>query len=177
MTLGIGVIGTGKHGERYLRHVAEVPALRLVAVCRRNQARGEEQARAHGCRYYGTPEALIADPDVDAVVLVVPPTANERIAVAAAAARKALLVEKPLAPTLAACRTIVDAVARAGVPAMVAHTLRFNSVVAALVRARDSIGPLPAAVLTQRFEPSVLPWLDRPEEAGGGIILHTGVHS
>jgi predicted dehydrogenase len=177
MTTGIGIIGTGKHGERYLRHVADVPGLRLAALCRRDRARGEAQARAFGCRFHAEPEALLADRDVDAAILVLPPTVNERVAIAAARAGKALLIEKPLAPTLAACGAIAAAVAAAGVPAMVAHTLRFNAVVAALAAARATVGPLHAAVLTQRFEPSALGWLDRAAEAGGGIILHTGVHS
>ncbi len=60
---------------------------------------------------------------------------------------------------------------------MVAHTLRFNAVVGALRDALPAIGPIHAAVLSQRFEPSTLPWLDRRVEAGGGIVLHTGVHS
>lgn len=177
MAIGVGVVGGGKHGERYLRHVDDVPGLRLVALCRRDRVRGEAQARAYGCRYHDDAGRLIADPDVDAVVLVVPPTANVRLATAAASAGKALLIEKPLAASLDECRRIAAAVAAAGVPAMVAHTLRFNAVVATLRDALPTIGALHAAVLTQRFEPSSLPWLDRRAEAGGGIILHTGVHS
>ncbi len=177
MAIGLGIIGTGKHGARYLAHVADVPALRLAAITRRDRAAGERQAREHGCRFHTDAEALIADPAVDAVVLVVPPTANLRFALATAAAKKALLIEKPLAPTVAECRRIADAVATAGVTAMVAHTLRFNHVVGALRAALPSIGDLHAAVLSQRFEPSSLPWLDRRAEAGGGMILHTGVHS
>jgi len=177
MSIGVGVIGGGKHGERYLRHVPEVPGLRLAALCRRDRARGEAQARAGGCRFHERGEELIADPDVEAVVLVVPPTLTVRFATAAAAAGKALLIEKPLAPTLAQCATIAAAVERARITAMVAHTLRFNAVVTALRAALPAIGPLHAAVLTQRFETSSLAWLDRRAEAGGGIILHTGVHS
>ncbi|HEY2385807.1 MAG TPA: Gfo/Idh/MocA family oxidoreductase [Candidatus Binatia bacterium] len=173
----MGVIGGGKHGERYLRHVPDVPGLRLVGLCRRDGTRGEAQARAAGCRFYARGEDLIADPDVAAVVLVVPPTRTVRFATAAAAAGKALLIEKPLAPTLAECATIAAAVECAQVTAMVAHTLRFNAVVVALRAALPAIGPLHAAALTQRFETSSLGWLDRRAEAGGGIILHTGVHS
>jgi predicted dehydrogenase len=177
MALGVGVIGTGKHGVRYLRHLGEVPGLRLVALSRRDRGEGERQAGAYGCRYVSEPEALIEDPAVDVVVLVVPPTQHLRLCVAAARARKAFLVEKPLAASLAECRAIAEAAAASGVTAMVAHTLRFNAVVRALAAALPAIGPLHAAVLTQRFEPSALPWLDRRVEAGGGIILHTGVHS
>jgi predicted dehydrogenase len=178
VAIGLGIIGTGKHGARYLAHAAaDVPGLELIAIARRDRVAGERQAREYGCRFYQDAEALIADPAIAAVVLVVPPPLNLRLAMAAAAAGKALLIEKPLAPTVAACRAIADAIARAGVPAMVAHTLRFNAVVGVLRDALPSIGPLHAAVLSQRFEPSALAWLDRRAEAGGGIILHTGVHS
>ena len=177
MALGLGIIGTGKHGGRYLAHAADVPGVRLTAICRRDRVAGERQADAYGCRYHAEPAALIADAAVDVVVLVVPPTANVALAVAAARAGKHLLIEKPLAPTVAECRTIADAVGRAGVTAMVAHTLRFNAVVRALRAALPSIGGLHAAVLSQRFEPTSLGWLDRRAEAGGGIVLHTGVHS
>jgi predicted dehydrogenase len=177
VAIGLGIIGTGKHGARYVQHVADVPAFRLAAIARRDRDAGERQAREHGCRFHAEAEALIADPAVEAVVLVVPPTLNVRLAEAAARAGKPLLIEKPLAPTVAECRRIAEAVARAGVTAMVAHTLRFNAVVRTLRDALPSIGALHAVVLSQRFEPSSLPWLDRKSEAGGGIILHTGVHS
>lgn len=177
MAIGLGIIGLGKHGARYLTHVGDVPAFALAAISRRDGEAGARQAREHGCRFHADADALIADPTVDAVVLVVPPTLTERYAGAAARAGKALLIEKPLAPTVAGCRRIADAVARAGVTAMVAHTLRFNAVVQALRAALPSIGPLHAVMLSQRFEPSTLPWLDRRSEAGGGIVLHTGVHS
>jgi predicted dehydrogenase len=39
------------------------------------------------------------------------------------------------------------------------------------------IGPLHALYLSQRFEPAPLDWLDHRAESGGGIVLHTGVHS
>ena len=58
-----------------------------------------------------------------------------------------------------------------------AHTLRWNTVVRALRDRMSDLGPLRALVVNQRFEPSPLDWLDRPELSGGGILLHTGVHS
>jgi predicted dehydrogenase len=114
---------------------------------------------------------------VDAVVTVVPPVYNVAIAEAACRAGKAVLFEKPLAATLVGARRIVETVRAAGVPAMVAQTLRFDATVAAVRAHLTSIAPLHAISLVQRFEPSPLAWLDRPEESGGGIVLHTGVHS
>src|SRR5262245_5827518 len=91
VAIGFGIIGTGKHGARYLKHMVDVPALRLVAIARRDRDAGEAQARAAGCRFHTEAEALIADPEVEAMALVVPPTLNESLAVAAARAGKALL--------------------------------------------------------------------------------------
>src|SRR6185436_7603370 len=58
-----------------------------------------------------------------------------------------------------------------------AQTLRFDATVAAVRAHVDAIAPLHAITLVQRFEPVTLTWLDRPAESGGGVLLHTGVHS
>lgn len=177
MAIGLGIIGTGKHGSRYLAHIRDVPAVRLAAITRRNRDAGERQARQYGCAFHADPDALITDPAVDAVVLVVPPVLNLGLVERAARAGKALLIEKPLARSVAECRAIAEVTGRAQVPVMVAHTLRFNAVVRTIRDALPSIGALHAVALTQRFEPSTLGWLDRPAESGGGILIHTGVHS
>lgn len=175
--LRIGLIGAGRHGERYVRHLADVDGARLAAVCRRDRAQGQALAAAHACAFHDDWRALVDDPAVDAVVTVVPPVLHRAIAEAACRARKPLLVEKPLATTLEDARRIVDAVDAANVVAMVAHTLRFDATVAAVRAHLDAIAPLHGLTLIQRFEPSPLTWLDRRAESGGGVILHTGVHS
>jgi predicted dehydrogenase len=177
-TLGIGLIGLGKHGARYARHIVEdLREAALVAVCRRNRAEGEKLAAASGCAFHEDYHALVADPRVDAVVVAVPPTLHPAIVEAACRAGKPLLVEKPLATSLAGARRIAGLVSASGVRAMVAHTLRFNSTVQTVQAHVPEIGPLHALYLSQRFEPSPLAWLDRRAESGGGIVLHTGVHS
>jgi predicted dehydrogenase len=176
--LGIGIVGAGKHGLRYVRHLTEeVTDARLVALCRREREAGAALARAHGCVFHGDWRALIADPAVDAIVSVVPPPLNRPIAEAASAAGKHLLLEKPLAASVADARRIAAAVDAAGVRAMVAQTLRFDATVAAVRAQLAALGPLHALALSQRFEPSPLAWLDRRAESGGGVLLHTGIHS
>src|SRR5207247_1348143 len=92
--LAVGLIGTGKHGQRYARHIrADVPELTLAALSRRDPARGREQARALGCRFHDDWAALVADPAVAAVIAVVPPTLHPALAAAGAAARHPVLVE------------------------------------------------------------------------------------
>src|SRR5512134_109355 len=106
-TLGIGIIGAGKHGVRYANHLAhEVPGAALVAICRRNRAEGEAVAAAHGCAFHDDWHALIDDPRVGAIVTVVPPVLNREIAEAACRARKPILLEKPVAATVADGRRI-----------------------------------------------------------------------
>jgi predicted dehydrogenase len=176
--IAVGLIGAGKHGQRYAHHLhADVPGLALAALSRRDREKGREQAAALGCRFHADWRALVADPAVEAVVAVVPPTLHPSIAAAVAAARKPLLIEKPLAPTGAAAREIVRVLGAAGVPALMAHTLRWNRVVRVIRERLPSLGPLRALVLNQRFEPSPLTWLDDPDISGGGMLLHTGVHS
>jgi predicted dehydrogenase len=176
--IAVGVIGTGKHGRRYLDHLrADVPELRLAAIARRDPTAGAADARERGCTFHADWRALVDDPAVEAVVAVVPPALHPAIAAAVAAARKPLLIEKPLATSGEAAIGIVRTLRAAGVPCLMAHTLRWNGVVEALRAALPSLGPLRAVYLNQRFEPSPLRWLDEPELSGGGIMLHTGVHS
>ena len=176
--LGIGIIGAGKHGLRYVRHLTEdVEGATLVALCRRDRVAGAALAAAHGAAFHASWRALVDDPRVDAIVTVVPPVLNAAIAEAACAAGKSLLLEKPVAASLADARRIARAVDRSGVRAMVAQTLRFDATVAVVRAHVDRIAPLHAVTLVQRFEPVTLAWLDHLAESGGGALLHTGVHS
>jgi predicted dehydrogenase len=174
----VGVVGAGKHGERYLRHIHEdLPELSVRLVCRRDRAAGRAQAERFGARYVDDFRALVTSPEIAAVIAVVPPTLNVEICTAAARAGKAILVEKPLAVGVAAGVEIRHAIEAAAVPCMVAQTLRFNSVVRAVRDDLGRLGALHQLSLTQRFEPSRLDWLDDPRTSGGGNLLHTGVHS
>ena len=176
--IGVGLIGAGKHGQRYATHVVrDVPAFALRALSRRDAARGTAQAGEVGARFHTDWRALVADPAVDAVVAAVPPTLHRAIAEAVATAGKALLIEKPLATTGADAVAIRRALGDAGVPCLMAHTLRWNTVVRTVRDLMPGMGRLRALALNQRFEVSTLDWLDEPEIAGGGIVLHTGVHS
>ncbi|MGH7858591.1 MAG: Gfo/Idh/MocA family protein, partial [Candidatus Binatia bacterium] len=125
----VGLVGAGKHGERYLRHVVvDVPDLRLALLCRRDREAGLRQAESCGARFVGDFRELVSSPEIEAVIAVVPPSLNPEICTLAATAGKAILVEKPLAVSVAAGRRLRAVVERAGVPLMVAQTLRFNQV-------------------------------------------------
>jgi predicted dehydrogenase len=176
-TIRFGLIGLGIHGQRYARHIMQdINGAELYAVCRQDPAQGEAFARAHNVRYYREYLDLLSDPQVDAVVVVTPPALHERICTTAVLAGKPVLVEKPLAHNTREGLNIVEAVARSGTVLMVSQTLRFNSVVRTLEHHLDELGPIHTISINQRLEPSEREWSDNFAAAGGGVILHTGVH-
>jgi len=176
-TVRFGLIGLGIHGMRYARHLMQdVDGAVLYAVCRQDPARGQAFAREHNVRYYREYLDLLSDPQVDAVVVVTPSYLHERICTTAVTAGKAVLVEKPLACNTREAINIVEATARAGGLLMVSHTLRFNAVVRALENHLDEVGPIHTISMNQRLEPPQREWMDDFARAGGGAILHTGVH-
>ena len=174
----VGLIGVGKHGVRYARHIRDdMPDLELVAIARRDPDRAAAQARELGARPYTDYRELIERGGIDAVIAAVPSALNLDIVRCAARAGLPVLLEKPAAPSLAAGRELLATVQEHPMPVMVAQTLRYNAVVRALFSARAEVGALHSLTLTQRFERSVLGWIDDPEQAGGGIVLQTGVHA
>jgi predicted dehydrogenase len=176
--IGFGLIGAGKHGSRYARHICQdIEEAELVALCRRSREEGEKIAQEYHCTYYPDYRELIADKRVRAIVVAVPPALHGSMVTAACREGKSLLIEKPFAVSMAEGKSLCELVSSRGVLCMVAHTLRFNSVVQAMRARIPDIAPLHTLYLSQRFEPSTLPWLDRRKLAGGGIVLHTGVHS
>jgi predicted dehydrogenase len=168
----------GKHGRRYAHHItADLPDLELVALARRDRDQAESAAREFGCRFDTDYRRIIEADDIDAVIVAVPPALHFEIIMHAARAGRPVLLEKPAAIDLATGRAMRAELARHPVPVMVAQTLRYNGVVRALLAARETIGAIHSISLSQRFEPSRLAWLDDPAQSGGGITLHTGVHS
>lgn len=170
-----GLVGLGRHGERYARHLlADLPEATLTALCRRDRVAGEAFARQHGVAFYSDHRALLESGTIDALAVVVPPDRCSDICVEALGRRIPVLVEKPMGHTAAAARAIVAATEACGVPLMVAQTLRFDTVVGAIKARIPEIGRMHAIALSQRFEPSDRTWIDR--EGPGGIVLNTGVH-
>ena len=174
--LGIGIIGLGRHGMRYAKHLVEdFPNARLVGFTRRDAVEAAKNERELGVPAYRDFRALLLAPDLDAVVVVVPPVFHPEILQSAAERGKPVLLEKPAALNLDDGRRIRDAVRVAGIPVMVAQTMRYNETVTTIKRESIRIGRLHSVRLSQRFEPSPTSWIyDR--SAGGGAMLHTGVH-
>ena len=120
MAKGFGVIGTGLWGEYHALVYSTHPGAELVAVCDVNAERAAQVAHRYGARrWYTRYTDLLADPEVDALTVATPDHLHCEIGVAAAKAGKHILMEKPLALTVADCQAIINAAAAAGVKLMV----------------------------------------------------------
>jgi myo-inositol 2-dehydrogenase / D-chiro-inositol 1-dehydrogenase len=116
MTVRVGVIGTGMIGQDHIRRITEViPGGRVAAVTDVDLDRaGQVAAGLAGARVHPTGQDLIADPDVDAVLVTSWGATHEEYVLAAIAAGKRVFCEKPLAPTAAGALRIVEAEMAAG---------------------------------------------------------------
>ena len=177
MDFRIGVIGAGAHGERYVRHGRQdVPGLTVTALCRRSTEAGRKLAAQHGCRYHQAPEDLIADPEVDGVIVCTPPSSHFELAQAVLAAGKPLLLEKPMTGLLGEAERLVELAAAAPHPLMVAQALRWNPVILKVRELMPRLGRVHLVRLAQRLAPTTLAWQRNPDETIGGSVLLTGVH-
>ncbi|MCS6291685.1 MAG: Gfo/Idh/MocA family oxidoreductase [Nitrospira sp.] len=175
--IGLGLIGAGRHGIRYARHlIQDIPDARLHAVCRQHPEQGLDVPGSEAVRIYGRPEELIADPLVDAIILVVPPVLHKDLCLAAVSARKPVLIEKPLATTYSDACVMVEAAARARVPLMTAHTLRFDETIQSLLAFRSRVGRPEQLVMTSHIETKGRS-VDHAYGYGRrGALLEFGVH-
>lgn len=116
--LRIGLIGASRVATYAVIAAAkELDDVEVVAVAARDAERARSYADEHGItRAYGDYGSLIADPEVDLVYVGTPPALHVEQALAAIAAGKAVLVEKPFALTSADAQRVHDAGKAAGVP-------------------------------------------------------------
>jgi len=173
---GVGIIGTGRHGSRYANHIInDMEEMELTAIARRSPE-GKDQADVWRTKWYGDWQALISDPDVEAVIAAVPPFLNLAIAGECAAAGKPLLVEKPLATNSREAAEIVSLMQEAGLSLTVGQTLRYSPVIKSLKARIKEMGAVYSFTANQRLEPSTLVWHDVREIAGAGVVFHTAIH-
>ena len=125
MELGIGVVGGGFMGRTWSQVAGMAPGTPLRAVA--GGRRAAKLAVDYGVAEEPTVDKLLARADVDIVIITSPPRAHLDQVVAAAAAGKHVLVEKPMAPDAAACRTMAAACREAGVALAVVSQHRFRN--------------------------------------------------
>lgn len=128
MTLGVAVLGTGRIVETgYVPAFNAVDDAKLVAVLSRDTVRAESFAKEHGiANAYSDLQALLSDPQVDAVIVATPDATHEPQAIAAAKAGKHIFCEKPMSTTLASCERMAEVIRASGVTFAMGFDNRFN---------------------------------------------------
>ncbi len=176
--IGFGLIGLGHHGTRYARHLAaDIPGVRLQAVCRRATAAGRALAGELGAQYYGDYRDLLRDPEVAAVVICSPTDSHREMAIAAAEHGKTVLLEKPIAADLSGADDILRAFRTHGVRLMVAQTLRYEPLAEGFREFLARVGRVRTLNLQHRSGDIRLSQ-DAAEspDTHSGVLLDTGVH-
>jgi phthalate 4,5-cis-dihydrodiol dehydrogenase len=123
----VGVLGAGAAAL-----TAHLPALRacerfeLAGLCDVSEARLAEALERFPVRGVAMPEELLAIPGLDAVIVATPPQTHCALATAALRAGLHVLCEKPLAPSVAECRNLIDLAMQSGSVLAVGHEKRFH---------------------------------------------------
>ena len=173
-----GIIGCGDiAASSFAPSLVHSDATALAAVCRRDL----DQARAFadrfgGCSAYGAATDLLADDAVEAVIVATPTDTHCEYTIAAAAAGKHVLCEKPMARDRHECRHMIEACRAAGVALAVAYRRRFfpQVVAAKALIAEGAIGPVACTRTHYAGGGMATGWRARADI--GGALMEMAVH-
>jgi len=120
-SVGVGFIGAGDISILHAKAVERCPGADLVGLWNRSAGRAEQRAGEFGCRRFESPEALVADPAVDAVFILTNLETHLEYTKMALEAGKAVLVEKPVAASVDELIEMKRVAEATGVPCMPGH--------------------------------------------------------
>ena len=176
----IGLFGCGWVQDFHARGVLECGG-ELVAVANHREESARAFAERHGISRVTTDwETLARDPAIDAGIVATPNSLHAPQTIDLLEAGKHVLVEKPMAMSVAECNAMLRAATKGDAFLMVAHCWRFRSEVIAL-RDRIAAGELGEIVKTRGYGvhanwgPSG--WFTQKDLAGGGALVDMGVHA
>ena len=166
-TVRIGVVGVGIMGSNHARVLSDIAGVELVGVADPDRKQRDFVSDTLGCAGFSDVDALL-DRGVDAVIIAAPTHLHHDIALKCIGRGVHLLVEKPVASTVAEGRAIVAAARRAGVALMVGHVERFNPAVQSVKRAIKDQDILSIAITRVGPFP--------PRMSNVGVVIDLGVH-
>jgi predicted dehydrogenase len=165
--LRVGVIGVGVMGSNHARVLAEMPGVRLSGVCDPDRKQAAFVGTTLGCPAVGTVEELL-DRGVDAVSIAAPTHLHRSIALSCIERGVHVLVEKPIASSVAEGKDIINAARRVGVTLMIGHVERFNPAVQAIAEAIRNEDILSIAITRVGPFP--------PRMSNVGVVIDLAVH-
>ncbi len=165
--ISVAVAGAGRMGRHHARLYAGMADVRLVGILDPDQPRAAQLAQEFKCQAFASVAEMLAGPDVPGAVTIAAPTIHHRALAEALLPEKiSLLIEKPLAPSLADAQAIVDLAKKHGCVLQVGHSERFNPVVQALNAHQLS----PQFVEVHRISPMTFRSIDV------GVVLDLMIH-
>lgn len=134
----VGLVGCGYWGPNLIRNLMKAGQCRVGAVAdRRPERRAYVRENFPGVRAVEDHAELLVDPSLDAVVIATEPPTHHRLAAEFIETGRSVMVEKPLAMSVAEASDLIERAARRNVVLMVGHTFEFNPAVRALKRYVD----------------------------------------
>ncbi|ABM58660.1 Gfo/Idh/MocA family protein [Verminephrobacter eiseniae] len=176
----LGVAGLGRAFTLMLPTLVQDSRVQLLAACDPRAAARAQFLRDFGAPAYPDIEGLAADPSVDAIYIASPHALHARHTCIAARHGKHVLVEKPMALTLAECDAMITACRAAGVQLIVGHCHSFDApyAKARAIIAGGGVGPVRMIHALNYTDFLYRP--RRPEElqteAGGGVVFSQAAH-
>ncbi len=164
MTVRVGVVGAGSLGYHHVRLLRDMPGVAFAGFFDTRADRAATVAAELGVAAVGTYDALIDA--VDALTVVVPTPAHLAVARAALARGRHVLIEKPLAATLAEADELVAMARAAGVVVQTGHVERFNRAIRAALPYVDG----PRFIESDRLAPF------NPRGADVAVVLDLMIH-
>lgn len=182
MAVGVGVVGLGWWGRALADRTKATEGIDVVAGYARSEESRAAFAADYDCKAPESLKELLADPDVEGILVATPHSTHLEILEAAAEAGKAVLMEKPLALAKKDAETVIRIAADAGIPLQVGHQRRrsaANRAIKAMIEAGD-LGPIQMAEANQSIGKALThpddAWRrDRSESPLGGMTS-LGVH-
>src|SRR6478672_11778882 len=178
MVLRIGVLGAARIAPLALvKPSRQVPEVALVAVAARDQAKAAAFAGKHGVpRVLPSYQALLDDPDVDAVYNPLPNGLHAEWTLEALAAGKHVLCEKPFTSNAAEAQTVADAADAAGLVVMEAFDYRCHPLATRMAEAARSLGTIRSVSAALCFPLPRFSDIRYDYELGGGAMMDAGVY-
>lgn len=180
--LRVALVGLGNWSAMHAGALKKTQLLKLVTCYTRTQDKAKKFAKDNGCDFETSYEDVLARKDVDAVILCTPHTTHPGMAIQAANAGKHLLIEKPLANSVAECEKMISAFEDAHLVLSVCQDRRFWGPVRKMKQMITS-GDVGRLILGEAnyLNPSgfgITPdkWRWYKSESPGGPLAYLGVH-
>lgn len=138
MKLNAAVIGVGNMGKHHARNYHEIPTTNLVAIADKDPKIGQEIAKKFKTKYYSDYREMLEKEKIDLITIAVPTKFHKTVALDCINKKINILIEKPIASTVAEAKEIVHKAKQKGVKFTVGHIERFNPAVIKLKEMIDS---------------------------------------